>query len=172
MKKFLLILFSFYLALVFLMPKTELYYTLKSFLAPQHVILTQERVKDRWFDLKIENLKLLYDGIESAQAEQVEVLPWLFFNRISAENVRAGKDVRKMFDFNAEQITVTHSVIAPLEAKISANGNFGKIEGSLKLKEGKLKLICEPTKAFKSSSMFRELFKKRDEGYVHESIIR
>ena len=118
MKKFLLILFSFYLALVFLMPKTELYYTLKSFLAPQHVILTQERVKDRWFDLKIENLKLLYDGIESAQAEQVEVLPWLFFNRISAENVRAGKDVRKMFDFNAAQITVTHSVIAPLEAKI------------------------------------------------------
>ena len=163
---------SFWLAVVLLMPKTELYYTLKSLLAPQHIVLMQEQVKDRWFDLKIENLKLLYDGIESAQAEQVKMLPWLFFNRLVAENVRAGQDVRKMFDFNARQIVVTHSVIAPLEAKISANGNFGKIEGSLKLKEGRLKLICEPTRAFKSSSMFRELFRKRDEGYVHESIIR
>ena len=172
MKKFLLILFSFLSALVFLMPKTEIYYTLKLFLAPQHIILTQERVKDRWFDLKIENLKLLYDGIESAQVEQLNIVPWLFFNRISAENVHAGKDVRKMFDFNAEQIIVTYSVLSPLEATISANGNFGTIEGSLKLKEGKLKLVCEPTNAFKSSSMFRELFRKQDEGYVHESIIR
>ncbi|RUM68072.1 MAG: hypothetical protein DSZ05_01685 [Sulfurospirillum sp.] len=172
MKKFLLLLGSFYLAIVLLMPKTELYYTLKSFLVPQQVVLTQKSVKDRWFDLKIEGMKLFYDGIESAEAEQVEVLPWLFFNRISAQNVRAGKDVRKMFDFNADQVTVTHSVIAPMEAKISAHGNFGTVEGAFYLKEGKLKLICQPTKMFQSSSMFRELFKKTGEGYVHESIIR
>jgi len=172
MKKFLLMLGSFYLAILFLMPKTELYYTLKSFLAPQHIVLTQKAVTDRWFDMKIEDLKLYYDGIESAEAQEVEVLPWLLFNRLRAQNVRAGKDLRKMFDFNAEEVLLTHSVIAPLEAKISAHGNFGKIEGSLNLKEGKLKLICEPTKTFKSSSMFRELFRKRDEGYVHESNIR
>jgi Cu/Ag efflux protein CusF len=172
MKKFLLVLFSLYLAIVFLMPKVELYYTLKSFFQPQHIVLAQDSVKDRWFDLKIENLKLLYDGIESAEAETVTVMPWLFYNRLSAANVRAGKDVRKMFDFNAEEVLVTHSVISPFIAKVSAFGNFGKVEGKVDLQAGKVKLICEPSKSFKSSSMFRELFRKRDEGYVHESNIR
>ncbi len=172
MKKFLLMLFSFYLAIVFLMPKVELYYTLKSFLASEHIALTQQQVKDRWFDLKIDRLKLFYDGIESAEAERVTVVPWLFFNKIAAENVRAGSDLRKMFDFKADEVTIYHSVIAPTEAKISAYGNFGKIEGSVALLKGHIKLICEPTDAFKSSAMFRELFRKRDEGYVHESNIQ
>jgi len=172
MKKFLLLLFSFYLALVFLMPKAELYYTLKSYLKPERIVLTQDSVKDRWFDLKVENLKLFYDGIESAQAENLTIAPWLLYNKVNAHNVTAGKDVKKMFDFKADYVTMTYSVIAPFAVKIDAEGNFGKIEGALNLKEMKLKLVCTPEKRFKSSSMFRELFRKTDEGYVHESILR
>jgi len=172
MKKVFLVLLSFYLAIVFLMPKVSLYYTLKTLLAQQHVVLQQTKVKDRWFDLKISGLKLYYDGIESAEVETVKILPWLFFNQIKAENLKAGKDVKKMFDFQADEVLIRHSVIAPFVAEISASGNFGKIDGTLELKKGKLKLICEPSKSFHSSSMFRELFRKRDEGYVHESVIQ
>ncbi len=172
MKKFLLLLTSLYLALVLLMPKVELYYTLKNLLHQEHIVLTQETLRDRWFDLKIEGLKLYYDGIESATAEEVELLPWLFFNQLEATGVKAGKDLKKMFDFVAEKIVVRHSVLQPLIASVKAEGNFGLIKGSFDLKTGKLKLLCEPNSRFKRSQAFRELFRKSEEGYIHESTIR
>ena len=172
MKKFLLLLLSLYLALVFLMPKVELWYTLKHYLQPQRIVLTQKSAKDLLWALKVEEMTLLYDGIESARAETVTVIPWLFYNAVKVENLSAGKDVRKMFDFKAENLNITYSVLSPFQANIEAEGNFGKIHGALFLKTGKLKLLCEPTKRFKSSSMFREMFRKTDEGYLHESSIR
>ncbi len=172
MKKFLLLLFSLYLALVFLMPKVELWYTLKHYLQPQRIVLTQKSVKDMLWALKIEDMTLLYDGIESARAEKVTVIPWLFYNAVKVENLSAGKDVRKMFDFKAENLDLTYSVVSPFRVNVEAEGNFGTIHGALFLKTGRLKLVCEPTPRFKSSTMFREMFRKTDEGYVHESSIR
>ncbi len=172
MKKFLLLLTSIYLALVLLMPKVELYYTLKKILERERIVLAQSDLKDRWFDLKIEGVKLYYDGIESARAEAVDLWPWLFYNQLRATGVRAGKDVRKMFDFNADRITVRHSVLHPMAATIDASGNFGKISGSVDVKSGKVKLRCEPTKRFLQSQAFREFFRKTGEGYIYESTIR
>ncbi len=172
MKKFLLLLTSVYLALVLLMPKVQLYYTLKNILSQERVLLTQASVKDRWFDLKIEGLKLFYDGIESATADEVEMLPWLFFNQLSATDVKAGKDVKKMFDFVADKVVLRHSILHPLAVTIDARGNFGTIKGQLDLKKQKVKLICEPTGRFKRSQAFRELFRKGKEGYLYESNIR
>jgi hypothetical protein len=169
MKKFLAILVSFYLALVLLMPKVHLYYALKNLLKPEHVVLVQEDVKDRWFDLKITGLRIYYDGIESAEAEEAHIVPWLFFNRLSITDLRAGKDLKKMFDFKADTVTLTHSVIDPMHVKLKADGNFGRISGSIDLKAGQVKLLCEPTDSFKRSDAFRELFRKREEGYVYES---
>ena len=171
MKKFLAILLSFYLAIVLLMPKVHLYYALKNLLKPEHVVLVQQSVKDRWFDLKIEDLTIYYDGIESARAEHVEVLPWLFFNRLSVSGLHAGKDLRKMFDFKADTVTLTHSVIDPMRVKVHAVGNFGELNGTIDLKAGHVKLLCEPTDTFKRSDAFREFFKKREEGYLYESKI-
>ncbi len=171
MKKFFLILFSFYLAVVLLMPKVHLYYALKKVLASEHVMLMQDRVKDRWFDLKIEGLHIYYDGIDAAQAEDVSVWPWLFYNRIRLSGLEAGKDLRKMFDFKAEAVHVTHSVIDPMHVRLYAEGNFGQISGSVDLREGRVKLLCEPTDAFRGSDAFRELFRKSEEGYVYESKI-
>jgi len=171
MRKFLILLLSTYLALIFLMPKVNLYYTLKQQLQREHVTMTQERLQDRWFDLKIEGMKLYYDGIESADAERVEVLAWLLFNRIEAEGVRAGKDLRKLFDFRADRVVVIHSVIHPTEAALHAEGNFGTVSGKLNLKSGKIHLTIEPSARFRQSAAFRELFRKSGEGYIYESTL-
>ncbi len=172
MRKFLLILGSFYLATVLLMPKTNLYYTLKHYLKQEHIVVTQQGVKDRWFDLKIEGMKIYYDGIESASLRSVTVWPWLLYNRIHATDVAAGKDLKKMFDFQASDVTISHTVTDPMHVHITAEGNFGSIEGSLDIKAGKLKLICMPTESFRRSVAFREIFRKTEEGFVHESDIR
>ncbi len=172
MRKLLLLAGSIYLALIFLMPKEELFYTLETFLKDQKVMIVKESIKDRLFDLKIKDVKLFYDGIETAQIDNITVKPWLFYNSVVAKNLSSGKDIKKMFDFKGEYVRLVQAFWHPFVAKIEAKGNFGKIWGKIFLKEGKIKLICEPEKSFKRSQIFRELFKKRDEGYVYESVIK
>jgi len=171
-KKFLLILGVLYLAIVLLMPKVNLYYTLKKFASDQKITIIQKDVSDRFFDLKISDAKLYYDGIESARIESLNILPWLFYNSLSGVNIKSGNDVKKMFDFKADEVSVVVHIINPFEVSIDAMGNFGQIWGTFFLKESKLRLICEPSSTFKSSQAFRELFQKTDEGYIHESSIK
>ena len=171
MKKIVLILLCLYLAIVFLMPKVNLYYTLKQFAAKEKISIVQKNVQDRWFDLKVTDADLFYDGINSAHISSLEIFPWLFYNKIKAVDIHSGKDVRKMFDFKADEVFIVLSVLNPFVATIKAHGNFGEIHGTFDMKVGKLKLICEPSNSFKSSQAFRELFRKKEEGYVHESNI-
>ncbi len=169
MKKVVLIFLSLYFAIVFLMPKVNLYYTLKQFAQQEKVTIVQKSVSDRWFDLKITDADLFYDGINSAHIDTLKILPWIFYNKIVALDIHSGKDIKKMFDFKADSVDVVLSIINPFVAKIDASGNFGKVYGTFNLKSGKLKLICEPTSKFKNSQAFREVFRKTQEGYVHES---
>ncbi len=172
MKKFLFILLSTYLALIFLMPKEQLFYTLKAVLQERKITISQEGLKDRLIDLKIEDAKLFYDGIESARIKSISVKPWLIYNSAVAKDISSGKDVKRVFDLKDGFVRISQALWYPFVVKIEAEGNFGKVWGSLKLKEGKIKLICEPSKNFKRSQIFRELFRKRDEGYVYESLIK
>ncbi len=172
MKKILFLLLSTYFALVFLMPKEQLFYTLKTFLQKQKITISQDDIKDRWIDLKIEKPKLYYDGIESAIIDSISIKPWLLYNSVSAYDIKSGKDVKKMFNLKDGFAQITQAFWNPFVAKVEAEGNFGKVWGTIELKEGKIKLLCEPSKNFKRSQIFRELFKKRDEGYVYESLIK
>ncbi len=169
MKKIVLIFLSLFLAIVFLMPKVNLYYTLKQFAQQEKVTIIQKDLQDRWFDLKVTDADIFYDGINSAHVGTLKILPWIFYNKISALDVESGKDIKKMFDFKAQSVSVVLSILNPFVAKIDASGNFGKVYGTLNLKKGKLKLICEPSNKFKHSQAFREVFRKTKEGYVHES---
>ncbi len=171
MKKIVLILFSSYLAIVFLMPKVNLYYTLKQFAVKEKISIMQKNVQDRWFDLKVTDADLFYDGINSAHISSLEIKPWLFYNQIKAVDIYSGKDVKKMFDFKADEVLVVLNILHPFVATIKASGNFGKIDGTFDIKAGKLKLISKPSKHFKTSQAFRELFRKKEEGYVYESNI-
>ncbi|OQX72734.1 MAG: hypothetical protein B6D59_07640 [Campylobacteraceae bacterium 4484_4] len=169
MKKAILILTSFLVAFVLLMPKEQLYYTMKRLLNEEHIQLTQKSVSDRWFLLHLEGVSLLYDGIKSVKAERADIWPWLLYNRLCVEKITPYPAIRKFLPASAQKAVITYTPFYPMKVLIHSEGDFGEMEGAFNLKEGRLHLLLHPTQTFSKSSVVRENFKKTDEGYLHES---
>ncbi len=171
MKKVVLIATSFFIALLFLMPKENLYYTLKRLLSDQHIQLTQKKVSDRWYALHLEGVSLLYDGIESVEIEKVDLWPWLFYNRLDLQTITPYPAIRKFLPASAKEMVVSYTPFYPMKATMRMEGEFGEMEGFFEIKTGKLHLLLHPASPFAKSSIVRQNFKKTEEGYLYESIL-
>lgn len=172
MKKILIILIVFYLAFIALMPKVNLYYTLKNRLEQQRIVLTETTLSDHLYALKADELALFYDGIESIVATNVDIIPLGFYNRVKATEVKAAKSLEKMFGFSADVVEIKYMLWHYKSADIYAEGDFGVLEGGFDLAEQKVKVVLEPSASFLKSPLLRQYFKKSDEGYVYESKIK
>ncbi|MCH9812318.1 MAG: hypothetical protein K0U47_00035 [Epsilonproteobacteria bacterium] len=172
MKKFLGIFIIFYIALVALMPKENLYYTLKNRLAQERIMMSEEGIKDQFYALKLDDVALFYDGIESVLVDQADIMVLGVYNTIHLTEVKAAKSLQKMFGFSADSVEIKYVVWNYKEASIYAEGDFGVLRGGLDLMEQKVKLLLEPSAAFLKSPLLRQYFKKSDEGYLYESKIK
>jgi len=172
MKKFLILLSVFFIAIITLMPKENLYYTLKNKLKEQRVTINEEHLSDNLISLKGEGISIFYDGIESVNADNFSITAWGIYNKIDAVNVGASNDLKKMFEFSADEVEITYAVWNYKKAVIAASGDFGTIDGTFELSSGTLKLLLEPSAAFEKSPMIRQYFKKSEEGYTYESKIK
>ncbi len=172
MKKFIIFLTIFYIAFIALMPKENLYYTLKNRLKAERVVLTEDRISDNLIALKGEKVSLFYDGIKSVEADEFSVMALGVYNKIDLLNVGAAKDLKNMFGFSADEVNITYALWHYKKALISASGDFGSIEGTLELSSGVLKLLLDPSLAFEKSPLIRQYFKKSEEGYTYESKIK
>lgn len=172
MKKFIIFLLIFFIAIIALMPKENLYYTLKNILKSERIVITEERLNDNFISLKGDGISIFYDGIESVQAENFSVTAWGVYNKIDALGVGASKDLKSMFGFSADEIEITYALWNYEEAVIVASGDFGSIDGTFELSSQTLKLLLEPSSAFEKSPLIRQYFKKSEEGYTYESKIK
>ena len=171
MKKFILLLIVLYVAIITLMPKENLYYTLKNRLKEQQVTLSESELKDNLISLKADNVIVSYDGIESVDVESFSILPLIFYNKLTATNVSATASLKSMFKYSADEVQLTYKIWNYKSVDIDASGDFGDIHGSLDVLSGELKLNIEPSLEFEKNSLLRQYFKKSDEGYIHESKI-
>jgi hypothetical protein len=171
MKKFLIVLVVFYLAFIAFMPKENIYYTLLNQLKSERILITQESLSDDLFSLKGEEISIFYDGIESVNADSFSLLPFGIYNKFEAINVRASKELKKMFKYSADKVEIVYAVWDYKRAKIYAEGDFGTIEGELDILGQRVKLLLDPSPSFEKSPIIREYFKKSEEGYSYESKI-
>jgi hypothetical protein len=154
------------------MPKLNLFYTMEDFLQKQMVVIDSENKSDRWYSLHLDNSSVIYDGIKFVKVEDLDLLPWLVFNKITATNIMPSDDVKGMFNYKATKATITHSVIKPFIVDINSEGDFGSIVGTFNLKDQKLHLVLSPSERFKNDSFMRQNFRKTEEGFIYESIIK
>ncbi len=169
MKKIILFIALFYLGFVLFMPKVNLYYTLENFAKKEHVEIKEGSLKDRWIDLEIKDASIFYDGIDSVKVDTLHILPWIFYNKVTARGVSPSKELQSMFHASADVVTLTYSVLSYKSIMIEAKGDFGEVHGTLDVLEQKLRLILNPSAKFKNNDLVRTYFKKEEEGLVYES---
>jgi len=169
MKKILLVFVVFLLGVILFMPKVNLYYTLENFLKKEHIVIKEGSLKDRWVDLSIKDAVVFYDGIASVEASSITVLPWLLYHKVTMQDVHPTPDIARMFDANAQRVTMTHSVLDYKHIMIEAEGDFGLLHGTLDVMEQKIHLVLEVSELFKNNALVKQYFKKQEEGLVYES---
>jgi hypothetical protein len=169
MKKILLFILFFYLGAVLFMPKINLYYTLEGLLKKEHVEIKEGRLVDRWIDLKIEDATIFYDGIASVKMDDLTISPWLFYNKIVAQNIQPTTDIKRMINVKATEVEISYGVMDYQSIMIEAKGDFGLLHGTLNIFDRNLRLILEPSAKFKHHDIVRRYFKKEEEGLVYES---
>ncbi len=172
MKKILLFLLVFYFALIVLMPKVNLYYTLEDILKKELIEFEQKSISDRLFFLKIKDMKLFYDKAKVADIKDVTVFPYIFYNKILIKDLQPLDAIKNIFNYDIKEIDLTYHLFNLSKILIEANSSFGKISGSFDLKSKKLYLNLKPTKQFEGDQNLNRVFKKSKDGYIYESYIR
>ncbi len=163
-----MIIFSFYVFLIILMPKVEAYFTLEKFAKEQKVIISDEEIKDKWIYLLLKDAVCYFEGIKFADVAQIKVYPLFFFNYINIQNIVIDKDLSKFFPQNIFNISGYYHIFNPLNITLSGSGDFGEAKGVLNLKDKTIKIIITPSEELNKSSIKSKL-KQEEDKLIYES---
>ncbi|WP_304546059.1 hypothetical protein [Sulfurimonas microaerophilic] len=155
----------FILALIAFTPKQSVYYFLEQELGAFDVIISGEKVQDRFFTLEIDDAHLFAQGIEAAEITTTKITLLGVYNSIDVSGIRLASIVENFAPQKVENVSVNYSLLNPLNVNISANGVFGELEGEFSLLDQSVSLVLKPSKLMQSkySSSLRQ-FKKDQNG--------
>ena len=133
MKKIFIFLTGFLMGIIFFMPKDNLYYTAQKYLAKENIYINSSVKNGAVLDLK--NGKVYQNGIDFASFKNIKIMPFLFFNKITAEDIKIN-----LQNLNIDNLNITYSVINPIKVYINGSSNFGKITGEINLIKKEIKV--------------------------------
>jgi len=144
-KKVLLSILLIWIALLVLMPKTELYYLLEKKLAQQDIRLNEEKMSEGLFSLHIDGLTVYVKGVKVAQIKEADILTLLIYNRIRLKDITLDPLLKEKVPQHIDEVYLVHWIFNPTLVKIKAQGEWGEIDGGLSLSQRKLKLQMQDT---------------------------
>ena len=165
-KKIFILLLVAWFALLFFMPKQELYYTLEKELAKQGVEINEEGIEEGIFSLTLNNASIYVKGIKIATVEKVSFFTLLFYTKAEVNDLLLDDSLKAMAPKRTDKAVFTHSVLSVLNVLIHAEGSFGVVDGYANLKERMLHLdFIEP----KEIDSIRSQLKKDEKGWYYET---
>lgn len=160
----------FMLCVIYFAPKENLYYLLEQKLQPFAVIISDEKVIDSGFSLKLKDAKLYVQSVESADISEMEIKPFFVFNALHVSGIELAKISSSFAPTKIEKIDITQSLINPVVLHVSARGEFGEMSGSFNMLHNHLSAVVKPSelmlKNYKNSLRY---FSINEEGeYVYD----
>ena len=165
--KSIIVLLTIYISMMFFIPKTELYFFGEKQLKKYQVIIGEEHIENRIFDIKLTNGKLFIDGIDMASFEKINIQPTIFINIIKLKNFKPNQSLKKIVPVEIKAFLLHHTLLNPMKIDITINGNFGDGEGILDWDKKFIKIYLKPKKS-KSFNQLKKFLKKTKEGWIYE----
>ena len=168
MKRTLYILYILLIVLVFI-PKEKIFYTIESYLAQEHIYITDETLNDRLVFLDVQNARIVLDNLEVASVENIRITPWIIFNRLSLTSVDVSSEYQTFFPGKIDEMELTYSILHPLSIQIHARGDFGQCRGAVDLMDQKVRVVFDATQELRKFPMLVYKLHREEEGLVYES---
>ena len=121
-------------------PKKELLFLLEKQWATRGIVLADGDVKTHPFGLSVDHLSLYVKGIKVATIRHLSLWSVLFYTKGSIEGVTFDSSLTSYLPSHIAHVTLVHSVIDPLRAKLRVEDPAMQGEGSFRMKKRTLSL--------------------------------
>ncbi|RXJ86838.1 hypothetical protein, partial [Arcobacter sp. CECT 8985] len=119
--------------------------------------------KDNYTNFTIENAKLFYENINSANIEKIKFSSLLFNSVIDINNVKLNKDLPIISGINISKIELSQNIFSFNNIKVEIHIKNSFIYGNIDLNK---KLVTLNSKQIPKS--LKPFFKKINKGYKYE----
>jgi len=165
-KTTLLSLFIFWFALLFFMPKEDLYFTLEQSLQTEDIIIQETKRETGLFTLKLKEAKVFYKGIEIASIDEIDFFTLLFYTTVEIKGLHFDDSLRTFVPGDIDNVLLVHSLVSPLSVSLTALGDFGLAEGKVDLRARKVRIDIVEAKAIQN---IKAELKKDEKGLYYET---
>lgn len=164
----------FLLALMYFMPKSNIYYFLEHELDNYGVVINNEEVIDSGFSLNVLKADINVKSISSATIGSTNIKIFGVYNNISLEDIKLASVAASMVPTNVKRVDINYNIFNPFEVTANALGAFGEADVSFDLLEMSIHLKLNPSKKMLSSysGTLRNLKKTKEGVYVYDKIIK
>lgn len=161
--KFFGYLLFFVAAVLFFLPKEQLYYLAEQELQSFNVVLDKESVSARPFGLKLEDAEVIVQGIEGAVLREMHFDTYLFYSSFTLKDLTLSSAAKSFVPLKVESINASHAFWNPLFVEFDAQGEFGSLYGQVDLLERKVQLHLQPSKQMQQSFKHTLRYLKKDQ---------
>ncbi len=158
---------GFFILFMLLLPKTQLWYALEHKIKDYGVIIHDEVLNEHLSTLDINEGTLYFGNMELSRIENATISLWLFYNKLSLQNLYFGKSLKMLQGIRIEQARITHHLFSPMSLSIDATGSFGSLQGSIDLLERKILLTIQASPLLQKKTLLIRMLQKTKEGYVY-----
>lgn len=165
-KKYLLWAFLLWFALLFFMPKVELYYALERELATQDITLNEASIEQGVLYVTIRDVKVYVKGVELAHIDSIHFFTLLGYSTLTMKDIEVDDLLKSKVPSAITELSASHSIFSPLSLALDANGSFGRAEGELSLLEGTVRVDLVESKDI---STLKPYLKQDEKGWYYET---
>ena len=165
-KKIFFFLLVLWLALLFFMPKQELYYKLETELAKNDIKINEQSIDEGFFSLTLNNATVYVKGIALASIEKIDFFTVLFYTNIEFNSLNLDDSLSHFAPTKIDTLSATHAIWNPINVEIKAQGAFGSTEGEASLLDRTIRLDFNETKHL---GILKSNLKKDQKGWFYET---
>ncbi len=168
--KYIFYILMFLIAFVYFVPKTNLYYLIEKYLVKYDVVISDEKLAERGFNLNIKNMHISVQGVDSATVENGDIILLLLYNKVNLKNIKLSSVMQDFLPTHIEKTYLVYSIFNPLNVVGLSKGDFGKADIKISLLNKKAVVILYPSKLMirKYRTVLREFKKIKNGEYKYE----
>lgn len=154
----------FFIFLIFTLPKDGIWFKFEELAYKKGLVIDGEDISSNPIFLNIKNGDIIFSGMHIASFDKINILPLLFYNSISLNNIKIGEDIQQFKELSMDNLNITYSAIFPTKLMLNGFGSFGELKGRINLQTNSIDLLIFPTERFKKVRIIMKHFKRHENG--------
>jgi hypothetical protein len=152
------------IAVMFLMPKKELYYMLEKKLSMQNIIIAGEALEEGTLSLTIKHPVFYFGGAPIATAKDITIWSLLMYTKADITEMLVAEGLAT--ETSIVQLHAVHSIFSPLRVQVEGESSLGALHSEIKLDERYMRINMSKGS---TNRAFTKILKKSKEGWYYES---